>query len=121
MSQPEVPSMRDTPPAPSAHEPNDTATTSEAIPTSTPAAIITTAPTTVSTTTSTSENRLSLTLAGPGELLPRIAEEKDSPTNPENLAKSVVPTSPKDTKVNEKETKEKDNSKDKKQKKDAKS
>lgn len=26
-------------------------------------------------------NRLSLTLAGPGELLPRIAEEKDSPTN----------------------------------------
>ncbi|XP_065165228.1 microtubule-associated serine/threonine-protein kinase 3 isoform X2 [Atheta coriaria] len=121
MSQPEVPSMRDTPPAPSAHEPNDTATTSEAILTSTPAAIITTAPTTVSTTTSTSENRLSLTLAGPGELLPRIAEEKDSPTNPENLAKSVVPTSPKDTKENEKETKEKDNSKDKKQKKDAKS
>lgn len=29
---------------------------------------------------STSENRLSLTLAGPGEFLPRIAEEKDSPT-----------------------------------------
>lgn len=29
----------------------------------------------------TSENRLSLNLAGPGELLPRIAEEKDSPTN----------------------------------------
>lgn len=28
-----------------------------------------------------SENRLSLNLAGPGELLPRIAEEKDSPTN----------------------------------------
>ena len=27
------------------------------------------------------ENRLSLTLSGPGELLPRIAEEKDSPTN----------------------------------------
>ncbi|KAG5898846.1 hypothetical protein JTB14_014273, partial [Gonioctena quinquepunctata] len=30
---------------------------------------------------STSENRLSLNLSGPGELLPRIAEEKDSPTN----------------------------------------
>lgn len=29
----------------------------------------------------TNSNRLSLTLAGPGELLPRIAEEKDSPTN----------------------------------------
>ncbi|XP_076261972.1 microtubule-associated serine/threonine (MAST) protein kinase dop isoform X5 [Rhynchophorus ferrugineus] len=28
-----------------------------------------------------SENRLSLTLSGPGEFLPRIAEEKDSPTN----------------------------------------
>lgn len=28
-----------------------------------------------------SENRLSLNLSGPGELLPRIAEEKDSPTN----------------------------------------
>lgn len=27
------------------------------------------------------ENRLSLNLSGPGELLPRIAEEKDSPTN----------------------------------------
>lgn len=36
---------------------------------------------TTSTTTNTNENRLSLTLAGPGELLPRIAEEKDSPTN----------------------------------------
>nr|CAI5869772.1 unnamed protein product [Callosobruchus analis] len=31
-------------------------------------------------TTSTSENRLSLNLSGVGELLPRIAEEKDSPT-----------------------------------------
>ncbi|KAJ8947144.1 hypothetical protein NQ318_002505 [Aromia moschata] len=31
--------------------------------------------------TSTSENRLSLNLSGPGEFLPRIAEEKDSPTN----------------------------------------
>ncbi|XP_018565731.1 microtubule-associated serine/threonine-protein kinase 3 isoform X3 [Anoplophora glabripennis] len=30
---------------------------------------------------STSENRLSLNLSGPGEFLPRIAEEKDSPTN----------------------------------------
>ncbi|CAH1153270.1 unnamed protein product [Phaedon cochleariae] len=30
--------------------------------------------------TSASENRLSLNLSGPGELLPRIAEEKDSPT-----------------------------------------
>lgn len=30
---------------------------------------------------SSSENRLSLNLSGPGELLPRIAEEKDSPTN----------------------------------------
>ncbi|CAH1982621.1 unnamed protein product [Acanthoscelides obtectus] len=31
-------------------------------------------------TTSTAENRLSLNLSGVGELLPRIAEEKDSPT-----------------------------------------
>lgn len=31
--------------------------------------------------TSSSENRLSLNLSGPGELLPRIAEEKDSPTS----------------------------------------
>lgn len=30
---------------------------------------------------STNENRLSLNLSGPGELLPRIAEEKDSPTS----------------------------------------
>ncbi|XP_022915155.2 microtubule-associated serine/threonine-protein kinase 3 isoform X1 [Onthophagus taurus] len=30
---------------------------------------------------SNNENRLSLSLAAPGELLPRIAEEKDSPTN----------------------------------------
>ncbi|KAJ8917956.1 hypothetical protein NQ315_002651 [Exocentrus adspersus] len=30
---------------------------------------------------STSENRLSLNLSGPNEFLPRIAEEKDSPTN----------------------------------------
>lgn len=30
---------------------------------------------------SNSENRLSLNLSGPGELLPRIAEEKDSPTS----------------------------------------
>ncbi|GJQ68805.1 hypothetical protein Trydic_g5065 [Trypoxylus dichotomus] len=37
--------------------------------------------TTASNTTNTNENRLSLTLSGPGELLPRIAEEKDSPTN----------------------------------------
>ncbi|XP_066152920.1 microtubule-associated serine/threonine-protein kinase 3 isoform X1 [Euwallacea fornicatus] len=34
---------------------------------------------------STSENRLSLTLAGPGEFLPRIAEEKDSPTGGQEL------------------------------------
>lgn len=31
--------------------------------------------------TGNTENRLSLNLSGPGELLPRIAEEKDSPTN----------------------------------------
>lgn len=33
------------------------------------------------------ENRLSLNLSGPGELLPRIAEEKDSPTNGTQEAK----------------------------------
>lgn len=36
---------------------------------------------TIENNTSTNENRLSLNLSGPGELLPRIAEEKDSPTN----------------------------------------
>lgn len=36
---------------------------------------------TSSGSSSTNENRLSLNLSGPGELLPRIAEEKDSPTN----------------------------------------
>lgn len=35
----------------------------------------------VATSTANSDSRLSLNLSGPGELLPRIAEEKDSPTN----------------------------------------
>lgn len=33
-------------------------------------------------------NRLSLNLSGPGELLPRIAEEKDSPTNSQEAKSS---------------------------------
>ncbi|CAH1122067.1 unnamed protein product [Ceutorhynchus assimilis] len=37
--------------------------------------------------TSSAENRLSLTLPGPGELLPRIAEEKDSPTGGQDCSK----------------------------------
>lgn len=35
----------------------------------------------VEVSSNSSDNRLSLNLSGPGELLPRIAEEKDSPTN----------------------------------------
>lgn len=42
------------------------------------------------TTASTNENRLSLNLSGPGELLPRIAEEKDSPTNGQEKGKDDV-------------------------------
>ncbi|XP_017770613.1 PREDICTED: microtubule-associated serine/threonine-protein kinase 3 isoform X2 [Nicrophorus vespilloides] len=43
------------------------------------------------TTALTNEsNRLSLTLAGPGELLPRIAEEKDSPTNGQDQKNNVI-------------------------------
>lgn len=46
---------------------------------------------------STSENRLSLTLSGPGEILPRIAEEKDSPTNGQEVkSKSQEPPAVKD-------------------------
>lgn len=37
------------------------------------------------------ENRLSLNLSGPGELLPRIAEEKDSPTNSQEAPKPEIP------------------------------
>lgn len=37
------------------------------------------------------ENRLSLNLSGPGELLPRIAEEKDSPTNSQEASKPEIP------------------------------
>lgn len=40
-----------------------------------------------SSSSNTSENRLSLNLSCPGELLPRIAEEKDSPTNGQELNK----------------------------------
>lgn len=35
----------------------------------------------VATSAANNDSRLSLNLSGPGELLPRIAEEKDSPTN----------------------------------------
>lgn len=56
--------------------------------------------------TNTNENRLSLTLAGPGELLPRIAEEKDSPTNgqekkPNKIEKCDKPSVTNDTKQKE--------------------
>ncbi|XP_060537410.1 microtubule-associated serine/threonine-protein kinase 3 isoform X2 [Cylas formicarius] len=43
---------------------------------------------------SSAENRLSLNLSGPSELLPRIAEEKDSPTNcPETKQEKIAKTS----------------------------
>lgn len=43
--------------------------------------------TTSESSASTNENRLSLNLSGHGELLPRIAEEKDSPTNGQEKGK----------------------------------
>lgn len=54
---------------------------------------------------SNSENRLSLNLSGPGELLPRIAEEKDSPTS------GVQETKPKEEKKVAKSDKTKEESK----------
>lgn len=64
----------------------------------------------ITNTTNTNENRLSLNLAGPGELLPRIAEEKDSPTNgqdkkPNNKTEKCDKTSL-DAKVDDSKAKE---------------
>lgn len=62
----------------------------EEAPVASPPVIEATAPLVIEqTNTNTNSNRLSLTLAGPGELLPRIAEEKDSPTNTQEGNKTV--------------------------------
>lgn len=47
------------------------------------------------------QNRLSLNLSGPGELLPRIAEEKDSPTNCTGDFKQEINKSVKDIKCSD--------------------
>ncbi|XP_044257666.1 microtubule-associated serine/threonine-protein kinase 3 isoform X4 [Tribolium madens] len=59
------------------------------------------------TNTANSDSRLSLNLSGPGELLPRIAEEKDSPTNNGQDDKKCDKTSEKSKNVQQKDKKEK--------------
>lgn len=51
---------------------------------------ISTSSSSASSTSQENSNRLSLTLPGPGEHLPRIAEEKDSPTNGQESASTAA-------------------------------
>lgn len=67
----------------------------------------------------TNENRLSLNLSGPGELLPRIAEEKDSPTNGQEKSKGE--NTNKDDKASKEEKATKETSSNNKKESDTKS